>query len=320
MKKLIDKALWAGLWLLLLPVPFYAQQIPISVQGVVRNADGSIFPTGNYSMRFRIYNVATGGTAIWTEEQSGIRIEGGVYSVLIGKITSLGNIPFDQNLFLGVSVDGGTELTPRALFTAAPAARYAFRSPGAIPSGMVISFAGPLDNIPEGWLPCDGRALKSSDFPTLFDRIGTTYGNGSAGMGAGGGTNFNVPDLRGEFIRGLDRGRGIDANRTIGSFQDWTTARPTIPFNFSINAAGSHTHSTGIYNFSGLGQFISGPSKSPITFVEYFVFPLSGIFDTSISGGQTPTEGAHTHTITSAGGGDSETRPVNTAVHYFIKY
>lgn len=324
MKNILKRSLWTAFCWLFCVFHFYAQEIPISVQGVVRSTDGSVFPTGNYSMRFRIYNVASGGTAIWTEEQNGIRIEGGVYSVLIGKITPLGSIAFNQTLYLGVSVDGGTELSPRALFTAAPAARYAFRALGGIPSGMIVSFAGTLEQVPDGWLPCDGRALKSSDFPVLHDRIGTTYGNGSSGVGAGAGTNFNVPDLRGEFVRGLDIGRGIDANRAIGTVQDWATAMPLNPFSIQMSQAGSHTHSTGFYNSTnsttpGLGTLVSSPSRE-LEGNQYSAHNETRDFSRPIPAGQTPSSGSHTHSITSSGGGDTETRPVNTAVYFFIKY
>ena len=314
MKNFGDKIIYACLCAVLMALSARAQEVPISIQGVVRNADGSVFPTGNYSMRFRIYALATGGTAIWTENQDDIRIEGGVYSVLLGKITPLGNIAFNQTLYLGVSVDGGTELSPRALFTAAPAARYALRSPGSIPSGMVVAFAGPLAQLPDGWLPCDGRALKSADFPTLYDRIGTTYGNGGSGMGAGSGTNFNVPDLRSEFIRGLDRGREVDRNRTVGTFQDWSTANPANQFSVVLASAGGHTHTfNSVSQFSGGSGYAGGQAFVPSSPILLQMLP------TSISGG-TGTSGTHTHTVTVSGGGDSETRPVNTAVHFFIKY
>ena len=317
MKNLLDKILGVLFALTLWASPLAGQEIPISVQGVVRNTDGSVFPTGNYSMRFRIYTVATGGTSIWTEEQNGIRIEGGVYSVLIGKVTPLGSIPFNQTLYLGVSVDGGTELSPRATFTAAPAARYALRSPGSTPAGMVVAYAGPLSQVPDGWLPCDGRALKSTDFPTLYDRIGTTYGNGSAGMGAGSGTNFNTPDLRAEFIRGLDRGRGVDADRTVGSFQNWATASPVNKILVTLQPVGNHSHSFTSINNLAAGSRIgvldgAGNAGNRTVFLRFERGAL--IF------GNTSTDGAHTHTVSISGGGDAETRPVNTAVHYFIKY
>ena len=50
-------------------------------------------------------------------------------------------------------------------------------------------------------------------YAALFAVVGTTYGAGD------GSTTFNLPDLRGEFIRGLDSGRGVDSGRALGSFQ-----------------------------------------------------------------------------------------------------
>lgn len=67
--------------------------------------------------------------------------------------------------------------------------------------------------IPSGWLECNGAAISRATYGTLFASIGTNYG---AGDGA---TTFNLPDLRGEFLRGADRGRGVDAGRAVGSAQ-----------------------------------------------------------------------------------------------------
>ncbi|MEZ5781807.1 MAG: phage tail protein [Rhizobiaceae bacterium] len=56
--------------------------------------------------------------------------------------------------------------------------------------------------IPDGFLSCDGRPVSRTQYRTLFQRIGTTFGAGN------GTSTFNLPDLRSEFIRGLDDGRG----------------------------------------------------------------------------------------------------------------
>ncbi len=76
------------------------------------------------------------------------------------------------------------------------------------------------NTIPDGWMECNGSAISRTTFVELFNKIGTTYGAGDES------TTFNLPDLRGEFIRGLDGGRGIDAGRILGSeqldaFQGW---------------------------------------------------------------------------------------------------
>lgn len=82
---------------------------------------------------------------------------------------------------------------------------------GADDIGMVTAFAH--STVPDGWLKCNGAAVSRSTYGKLFARIGTTYGAGN------GSTTFNLPDLRGEFVRGWDNGRGIDAGRAIGTAQ-----------------------------------------------------------------------------------------------------
>ena len=86
-----------------------------------------------------------------------------------------------------------------------------FEVTGGIPAGAVQSFA--MNTAPTGWLDCDGSAVSRTTYSTLYTAIGTTFGTGD------GSTTFNVPDLRGEFIRGWDDGRGVDNGRTFGSAQ-----------------------------------------------------------------------------------------------------
>ena len=81
----------------------------------------------------------------------------------------------------------------------------------AIPAGAVQAFA--RSSPPAGWLACSGQAVSRGTYATLFAAIGTTYGAGD------GSTTFVLPDLRGEFLRGWDNGRGVDAGRALGSAQ-----------------------------------------------------------------------------------------------------
>lgn len=80
-----------------------------------------------------------------------------------------------------------------------------------LPSGSVLHTAG--QNAPMGFIPANGAAISRVQYAALFSVIGTIYGAGN------GSTTFNLPDLRGEFIRGWDNGRGVDAGRALGSFQ-----------------------------------------------------------------------------------------------------
>ncbi|MGT2429236.1 phage tail protein [Cupriavidus basilensis] len=66
---------------------------------------------------------------------------------------------------------------------------------------------------PAGYLKANGGAVSRTTFIDLFNEIGTVFGSGD------GSTTFNLPELRGEFIRGWDDSRGIDASRVFGSGQ-----------------------------------------------------------------------------------------------------
>jgi hypothetical protein len=81
----------------------------------------------------------------------------------------------------------------------------------AVPPGAIMHFA--RSTPPAGWLKANGAAVSRSIYSNLFTAIGTTFGAGD------GSTTFNLPDLRGEFIRGWDDGRGIDPGRVFGDWQ-----------------------------------------------------------------------------------------------------
>lgn len=80
-----------------------------------------------------------------------------------------------------------------------------------VTAGTVTFFT--TNTAPTGWVKANGAALSRTTYAALFTSIGTTFGSGD------GSTTFNVPDLRGEFIRSWDDGRGADSGRSFGSAQ-----------------------------------------------------------------------------------------------------
>lgn len=80
-----------------------------------------------------------------------------------------------------------------------------------VPPGIVGHFA--MDTPPEGWLRCNGADVSRTTYAALFAAVGTRFGSAN-------GSTFRLPDLRGEFIRGWDNGRGLDPGRSFGSMQD----------------------------------------------------------------------------------------------------
>ena len=80
-----------------------------------------------------------------------------------------------------------------------------------VPTGAIAYF--PYAAAPFGWLKANGAAVSRTVYANLFAVIGTAYGSGD------GRTTFNLPDLRGEFIRSWDDGRTVDNGRVLGSWQ-----------------------------------------------------------------------------------------------------
>lgn len=187
-----------------------------------------------------------------------------------------------------------------------------------LPPGMVVQHSINANIGTAGryqWLYCNGQAVSRADYARLYAIIGDRFGNGD------GSTTFNVPDLRGMIVRGMDDGRGVDpdaATRTamngggatgdaVGSVQPGGTAEPTNPFMLGSSMAGSHDHfldtayATQTNLNAGTDSTIPAYAPSPNT--------------------DWPTNTApnHNHVISLSGGGDSETRMRNAYLTFLIK-
>lgn len=81
-----------------------------------------------------------------------------------------------------------------------------------VPAGSVHYFA--TQTPPDGYLVANGALISRAVYARLFSVIGTTFGAGD------GGSTFNLPDLRGEFLRSWDAGRNLDPGRVLGSVQN----------------------------------------------------------------------------------------------------
>ena len=199
------------------------------------------------------------------------------------------------------ALGGGT--TGKAVFTAADvaAALVALGLTNAqVPAGAVQMFAGA--SVPTGWLAASGQAVSRTTYAVLFAAIGTTYGAGD------GSTTFTLPDLRGEFLRGLDSSRGVDAGRTLGSAQ--AAAMLNHTHTGTADTQGAHTHGVNVV-VGGFPKTLAGFQSDSGPTVEGSTSRISTI-----------SAGGHSHTITlgnpSTGGG-AETRPRNVALLACIK-
>lgn len=179
---------------------------------------------------------------------------------------------------------------------------------GRLPAATIAGFAGALPQIPSGWLDCDGTAYAVPTFPDLFDALFDSFGGD-------GSTVFNVPDLRGYFLRGTSQRTGQDpdadqrhaltaggnAGDSVGSAQSTATRAPAA---LAIAVAGDHSHNISLVPQEDhhAAKGASGPlAKNTMAWTD--------------DRRTTSPGGVHTHTIL---GGDRESRPVNISARFLL--
>jgi hypothetical protein len=114
MNRFIPTIIFSSMFLIVLATA----QIPpkLSYQGILTDAGGVAVPNGDYDLHFAIYNVPSGGSALWTESQT-VTVTNGVFNALLGDVSPL-NLPFSEPYWMGITVAAGSELTPRIEFSA----------------------------------------------------------------------------------------------------------------------------------------------------------------------------------------------------------
>ena len=172
-----------------------------------------------------------------------------------------------------------------------------------VPTGSVMAHAS--STVPTGFFECNGAAVSRSTYATLFSTISTTWGSGD------GSSTFNLPDLRGQFIRGWvsnKTGTGDDG-RGFASSQD--------------DQNKSHSHSLSTASLTGGIRKISegfganGSASGVFTKTQDGSSSITGSSSTSPVGG-VDFDGSHTHTMGTNGG--TEVRVKNYALMYIIKF
>lgn len=161
-----------------------------------------------------------------------------------------------------------------------------------VPVSAVMAFAG--STVPNNWLECAGQAISRSTYSVLYAIIGTTYGPGD------GTTTFNLPDLRGYFVRGWNHGAGSnpDTGRAIGSVQSDDNKSHTHVFTGNALPPHSHSYTIGSADVNG-GIAADGANAN-------------GSPGTSSNSAGTPSG-------TNSNSGGTEARPFNVAMMYCIR-
>lgn len=110
----------------------------LGYQGRLANSSGLPI-TANLNISFRIYDVASGGVALWSETQNAVPVDGGNLAVELGLVTPLPTQIWGRQLYLGMQIAGDSEMLPRPALTAAP---FALRAGGTMRNTVVVSAQG----------------------------------------------------------------------------------------------------------------------------------------------------------------------------------
>jgi microcystin-dependent protein len=240
---------------------------------------GKVIDGQRTTITFRLWTAATGGNNIWFETHTNMVVTKGVLSVNLGQYQDLGGIQGD-NLWVGITVNSDTEMTPRLLVPTQAA-------PWSFPPGVVVPYFG--SQPPFGWRLCDGSVLSRIDYARLFAVIGTSSGAGTNNL------SFHLPDLRGVFLR------GVNGTRSDTNYWD-----PDASLRTNVFAGGNTGNAVGSVQGDEFRSHVhamnagTGPhwnqccNQNPDTL---------------------PDPGAKTDPT-----GGAETRPKNVYVNYIIKY
>lgn len=302
-------------------------------QGYAVDIDQKALASVGITVRFTISRVAGGGTD-YVAEHTLTTDAYGVFSTTVGSVAGTGTAfteldftKYDYRMKVEVKKTSGgsyTTISDKAL----DAVPYARSAANGVPVGTVVAFAGPSTNVPAGWLLCDGLSYNgtSGTYKQLYDAIQLSWG----GTGA---SSFRVPDLRGRFIRGVDNATGNDpdagsrtAINTGGNTGDDVGTLQTDEVESHTHAADQAGHTHG-YDDIYYMENNSIAIETGATFVDVFGDGVNnnhgsgGGADSDNQGRQWARTTASTDpAITVSNTGGNETRPVNAAVHYIIKY
>lgn len=316
-----------------------------SFQGYARGADGSALQNIDVNVRFTIFSSDVNDPE-FAEIQTLSTDEFGVFQAVVGTVKSsdFEQLSFASNDYsLKVEVeDGGVyqEVTTTSLL-AVPYAKAAERATEAesvksgsngVPVGTIVPFAGPDTKVPDGWLLCNGDNVSRTTYAALFAIIGEYWGEGNNS------TTFNLPDMRGVFLRGVSgtstdsfkdpnassrgyRHSGGNTGNNVGSYQ--SDEYESHKHDASSSSTGSHSHYTVRNVTEASGSLTSSTTIAKHTDSdhgdsdeEYYLYGSTSTANI----GKTNSSGSHSHTITTDKEGGNETRPQNAFVNYIIKY
>ncbi len=302
------------IWFCLLSLAIHAQNsgLGFNYQAVVRNVDGVLLANSDVSLRVSLYPGQQAITPTWVETHDVHTDISGSFGITVGKgkrgdvsaVVNYSDVDYSVGYYwMKIEILEGSNYR-EVSYSQLPSSPYSEIAHNAIlfPPGLIAPFAGSADKVPAGWLLCDGSAVSRSDYANLYDAIGANWGTGD------GSTTFNLPDLRGMFLRGVSGESGYDPD---------ADARVLLKDNGGNtgNNVGSY-QGDAIRNITGWisGSGLSWPDLSGGGAFEVFA---NGAGHSNSTGGDGRGFSFDASRIVPVG---ADNRPKNVYVTYIIKY
>ncbi|MDI6804430.1 MAG: tail fiber domain-containing protein [Bacteroidota bacterium] len=209
-------------------------QVPnkISYQGLLTTSAGTPVQDGSYNLTFNIFDVSTGGSALWTEDQTGVAVQRGTFNVLLGSVTTL-DISFNQTLYVEVTATPG---------------------PG-IPSPITFSPRSELTNSPYSFSIIGTQCEATGPYSSVGGRNNRARGAYSVVSGGGGATEADSNSALADYstVSGGQSNKASDRYTTVsgGAHNTASGQTSTVAGGWSNVASGREaTVSGGINNTS----------------------------------------------------------------------
>ncbi|OGW69577.1 MAG: hypothetical protein A2036_04300 [Omnitrophica bacterium GWA2_50_21] len=251
----------------------------LTYQGILKDSSGN-FLTGTYSMTFRVYAVATGGSSLWSETQSSVSASSGRFSAILGSVTTL-NLAFDQDYWLSVQVGSDAEMTPRQRLTSSGYAAMAEDVTGGKLTGSAhvadshMSIEGVRSahvNIAKTNFKVDAITLASAN--SMGDLVIDSF-NDSTGINSGGSSGYTYRGSPNYDVIATATG-GIDSNAVLvlhGNGTDGsTTFTESSDSPLTVTANGNAQIDTAQSKFGGASGLFDGAG-------DYLTIPSNSVFD-----------------------------------------
>ncbi|HAE36356.1 TPA: hypothetical protein DCX66_00960, partial [Candidatus Nomurabacteria bacterium] len=242
----------------------------INYQGKLTTGAGVAVANGTYNMEFKLYTASSGGTTLWTETRTGankVQVTNGLFSVMLGEVSTLSGVDFNQtSIYLGVNI-GGTDVTPTWDGEMTPRKKLG-TVPASLVSDKTINIFGGNSTTLLGSIPYQS----DTDVTTLLAPNTTTTKNflGMTGTGTNGAVpvwgalaNADIPTtLTGKTYNGLT----LTSLTTGFSVAGGTTSK-TLTVNNTLGLSGTDgsTLNIGTGGTLGTGAFATIANYVPYT-------------------------------------------------------